>query len=196
VGWVIVAILVVVVVVLAVLLMRSRRSQQLQEDFGPEYGRTVADRGDRREAESELAERRDRRAKLEIRELEPAARERYTERWAAAQRTFVDKPAPAVAEADALVSEVMRERGYPVSEDFEQRAADVSVDHPVVVEHYRAAHGISTRATQGDAGTEDLRQAMVHFRALFEELLGRDEPVTTHSNEPVTTRNANTERTT
>ena len=137
--WVIVAILVVVVVVLVVLLMRSRRSQQLQSDFGPEYGRVLADRGDRGEAESELAERRDRRAKLEIRDLEPAARERYAERWAAAQRTFVDQPAPAVAEADALVSEVMRERGYPVSEDFEQRAADVSVDHPVVVEHYRAA---------------------------------------------------------
>jgi hypothetical protein len=186
--WVIVAILVVVVVVLAVLLMRSRRSQQLQKDFGPEYGRVLADRGDRGEAESELAERRDRRAKLEIRDLEPAARERYAERWAAAQRTFVDQPAPAVAEADALVSEVMRERGYPVSEDFEQRAADVSVDHPVVVEHYRAAHGISVRAPQGDAGTEDLRQAMVHFRALFDELLGRDERVTTS--------NANHERTT
>ena len=187
-SWVIVAILVVVVVVLAVLLMRSRRSQQLQEDFGPEYGRVLADRGNRGEAESELAERRDRRAKLEIRELEPAARERYAERWSTAQRTFVDQPAPAVAEADALVSEVMRERGYPVSEDFEQRAADVSVDHPVVVEHYRAAHGISLRATEGDAGTEDLRQAMVHFRALFDELLGRDERVTSHT--------ANHERTT
>jgi hypothetical protein len=100
----------------------------------------------------------------------------------------VDQPAPAVAEADALVSEVMRERGYPVSEDFEQRAADVSVDHPVVVEHYRAARGISVRATEGDAGTEDLRQAMVHFRALFDELLGRDERATT--------QNANHERTT
>ena len=103
-------------------------------------------------------------------------------------RTFVDQPGPAVAEADELVSEVMRERGYPVSEDFEQRAADVSVDHPVVVEHYRAAHGISVRAPQGDAGTEDLRQAMVHFRALFDELLGRDERVTTS--------NPNHERTT
>jgi hypothetical protein len=179
--WVIVAILVVVVVVLVVLLMRSRRSEQLQKEFGPEYGRVLADHGDRREAESELAERRDRRAKLEIRELEPATRERYAERWAAAQRAFVDQPAPAVAEADALVSEVMQERGYPVSQDFEQRAADVSVDHPAVVEHYRAAHGISARATEGDAGTEDLRQAMVHFRALFDELLGRDERVTTHN---------------
>jgi hypothetical protein len=179
--WIIVAILVVALVVLVVLLMRSRRSQRLQKEFGPEYGRVVADHGDRREAESELTERRERRAKLEIRELDPAARERYAERWAAAQRAFVDQPAPAVAEADALVSEVMRERGYPVSEDFEQRAANVSVDHPVVVEHYRGAHAISVRATQGDAGTEDLRQAMVHFRALFDELLGRDERVTTHN---------------
>jgi hypothetical protein len=173
--WVIVAILVIAVVVLAVLLMRSRRSHQLQDDFGPEYGRVVADRGDRREAEAELAERRERRAKLEIRELDPDEREHYAERWAASQRRFVDEPGPAVAEADKLVSEVMRERGYPVSEDFEQRAADVSVDHPVVVEHYRAAHGLSGRAARGDADTEDLRQAMVHFRALFDELLGREE---------------------
>ena len=173
--WLIVAILVIVVIVLAVLLMRSRRSQQLQDDFGPEYGRVVAERGDRRAAESELAERRDRRSQLEIRELEPAARDRYADRWAAAQREFVDQPPHAVGEADALVTEVMRDRGYPVSEDFEQRAADVSVDHPVVVEHYRAAHAISGRATQGEAGTEELRQAMVHFRALFDELLGHDD---------------------
>jgi hypothetical protein len=173
--WVIVAILVIVVIVLVVLLVRSRRSQQLQDDFGPEYGRVVAERGDRRAAESELAERRERRSRLEIRELEPAARDRYADRWAAAQREFVDQPAHAVGEADALVTEVMRERGYPVSEDFEQRAADVSVDHPGVVEHYRAAHAISGRATQGEAGTEDLRQAMVHFRALFDDLLGHED---------------------
>jgi hypothetical protein len=113
--WVIVAILVIVVIVLVVLLVRSRRSQQLQDDFGPEYGRVVAERGDRRAAESELAERRERRSRLEIRELEPAARDRYADRWAAAQREFVDQPAHAVGEADALVTEVMRERGYPVS---------------------------------------------------------------------------------
>jgi hypothetical protein len=180
--WAIVAILVIALAVLAVLLMRNRRSHQLQDDFGPEYGRVVADRGDRREAEAELSERRERRAKLEIRELDPDVRERYAERWAAAQRRFVDEPGPAVGEADALVSEVMRERGYPVSDDFEQRAADVSVDHPVVVEHYRAAHGLSVRAVRGNAGTEDLRQAMVHFRALFDELLGR-EPAAQTTNE-------------
>jgi hypothetical protein len=173
--WVLIAVLIVVVVVLAVLLMRSRRSHRLQEEFGPEYERAVEERGDRREAEAELAERRERHAQLDIRPLEPGARERYAERWQAAQRRFVDQPAPAVAEADALVSAVMSERGYPVSDEFDQRAADISVDHPVVVEHYRAAHAISLRATAGDAGTEDLRQAMVHFRALFDELLGREE---------------------
>jgi hypothetical protein len=173
--WVLIAVLIVVVVVLAVLLMRSRRSHRLQKEFGPEYERAVEERGDRREAEAELAERRERRSQLDIRPLEPGARERYEERWQAAQRRFVDQPAPAVAEADALVSAVMSERGYPVSDEFDQRAADISVDHPVVVEHYRAAHAISLRATAGDASTEDLRQAMVHFRALFDELLGREE---------------------
>ena len=172
--YVVLAIVVIALIVAVVMLMRQRRSQQLQEGFGPEYGRTLEERGDRREAEAELRERRDRREQMEIRELEPAARDRYAERWRTAQRHFVDEPAPAVGEADGLVTEVMRDRGYPVEDDFEQRAADVSVDHPVVVEHYRAAHAISQRATAGDAGTEDLRQAMVHFRALFDELLGSD----------------------
>ena len=173
---VIVVILVIAVIVAALIFMRQRRSQQLQEGFGPEYDRTLEERGgDRREAEAELHERRQRREQFEIRELEPAARDRYAERWRAAQRRFVDEPAPAVGEADALVSEVMRDRGYPVADEFDQRAADVSVDHPEVVEHYRAAHDVSGRATAGDAGTEDLRQAMVHFRALFVELLGHDE---------------------
>jgi hypothetical protein len=171
--YVILAIVVIAAVIAAVLLMRQRRSQQLQEGFGPEYDRTVEERGgDQRAAEAELQERRQRREKFEIRDLDPDARDRYVERWRAAQRRFVDEPAPAVGEADALVIEVMRDRGYPVADEFEQRAADVSVDHPEVVEHYRAAHGISSRATAGDASTEDLRQAMVHFRALFAELLG------------------------
>jgi FtsZ-interacting cell division protein ZipA len=177
---VILAIVVIALVVVALLLMRQRRSQQLQEGFGPEYERTVEERGgDRRKAEAELRERRQRRDQFEVRELEPAARDRYADRWRAAQRRFVDEPAPAVGEADALVMEVMRDRGYPVADEFDQRAADVSVDHPQVVEHYRAAHDISGRATAGDASTEDLRQAMVHFRALFVELLGNtDEPST------------------
>jgi hypothetical protein len=170
--WVIVAVLVIALVVAGVVIARQRRSQQLQKGFGPEYGRTLAEKGDRRAAESELIERRERRRELEIRELDPESRERYAERWRGAQRTFVDQPSAAVADADRLVAEVMHERGYPVEEDFERRAADVSVDHPTVVENYRAAHGISVRAARNEADTEDLRQALVHFRALFEELLG------------------------
>jgi FtsZ-interacting cell division protein ZipA len=173
---VILAIVAIALIVVALLLMRQRRSQQLQEGFGPEYDRTVEERGgDRREAEAELRERRERREQFEVRDLEPAARDRYADRWRTAQRRFVDEPAPAVGEADALVMEVMRDRGYPVADEFDQRAADVSVDHPQVVEHYRAAHDISGRATVGEASTEDLRQAMVHFRALFVELLGADD---------------------
>jgi len=173
---VILAIVAIALIVVALLLMRQRRSQQLQEGFGPEYDRTVEERGgDRREAEAELRERRERREQFEVRDLEPAARDRYADRWRTAQRRFVDEPAPAVGEADALVMEVMRDRGYPVADEFDQRAADVSVDHPQVVEHYRAAHEISGRATAGEASTEDLRQAMVHFRALFVELLGADD---------------------
>ena len=125
--WVLIIILLIVVAAAGVVIVRQRRSQQLQEGFGPEYGRTLADRGDRGEAESELRERRERHEQLEIRELEPEVRERYSERWRAAQRTFVDQPAAAVGEADALVSEVMRERGYPVEDDFDRRAADISV---------------------------------------------------------------------
>jgi hypothetical protein len=173
--WVIVAVLVIALVIAGVVVARQRRSQRLQEGFGPEYGRTLAEKGDRRAAESELLERRERRQQLEVRELEPESRERYAERWRAAQRTFVDQPSVAVAEADRLVSEVMHDRGYPVDEDFERRAADISVDHPVVVENYRAAHGISVRAARNKADTEELRQALVHFRSLFEELLGADD---------------------
>jgi hypothetical protein len=172
--WVIIAIVVIVLVVAGVVIARQRRSQQLQEGFGPEYGRTLAEKGDRRAAEAELLERRDRRRQLDIRELDRESRERYAERWQGVQRTFVDKPAVAVADADRLVSEVMRDRGYPVEEEFERRVADVSVDHPTVVENYRAAHGISVRAARNEADTEDLRQALVHFRALFEDLLGSD----------------------
>jgi hypothetical protein len=183
---VIVAIVLIALVAGALVLARRRsQSQQLQQGFGPEYDRAVEERGgDRRQAEAELLERRERREQFDIRELEPAARDRYSERWRAAQRRFVDQPGPAVGEADALVMEVMRDRGYPVADEFDQRAADLSVDHPDVVENYRAAHGISGRATAGEATTEDLRQAMVHFRALFVDLLGADEePRTTRSNE-------------
>ncbi|MBV9805445.1 MAG: hypothetical protein JO130_19770 [Solirubrobacterales bacterium] len=171
--WVFVGVIVVLLAVIGLLLVRQRRSQQLKQDFGPEYRRTVAEHGDQRAAEKELTDRRRRVEKFEIRPLDPASRERYSERWSATQRHFVDEPAAAVGDAHALVQEVMRDRGYPVEEDFEQRAADISVEHPNVVENYRAAHQISSHARNGGASTEQLRQSMVHFRALFDDLLSR-----------------------
>lgn len=169
--WVLVAVIVVLLVIIGVLVARQRRSRGLKADFGPEYNRVVTERGDQRSAERELADRRKRVSEFEIRALAPADRERYVESWGAAQRRFVDEPEPAVSEAHLLVQQVMHDRGYPVDEDFEQRAADVSVEHPDVVENYRAANSISLRAQQGEANTEQLRRAMVHFRALFDDLL-------------------------
>jgi hypothetical protein len=171
--WVLVAVVVVLLVIIGVLVARQQRSQRLKDEFGPEYGRVVVERGDQRAAEKELADRRQRVAKFEIRPLDPAVHERYLEQWAAAQRYFVDEPEGAVGQADELVQRVMHDRGYPVDEDFEQRTADISVEHPAVVENYRAAHGISVHARNGQASTEQLRQAMVHFRALFDDLLAR-----------------------
>jgi FtsZ-interacting cell division protein ZipA len=175
--WIIVAIVAVVVIValLALWAVPRRRSARLQHRFGPEYDRTVRETGDRREAESELSERFTRRQSFDVQPLDRDRRELYAQRWEQAQRDFVDQPAVAIGEADGLVIEVMRERGYPVSDGFEQRAADVSVDHPEVVEHYRAAHALSETATAGQASTEELRKAMVHFRALFDDLLSHDE---------------------
>jgi hypothetical protein len=174
--WVWIAIAAVAaVVVLGVLwsAARTRRTRSLQDRFGREYDRAVEHAGDRREAERELREREKRHAELELRPLAPEARDRYVQEWQETQGRFVDDPKGAVKDADRLVQHVMKERGYPV-DDFEQRAADVSVDHPVVVENYRAAHDISAANANGTAKTEDLRQAMVHYRALFDELLGAD----------------------
>ena len=173
--WVLVAVIVVLLVIIGVLVARQQRSRNLKEDFGPEYSRVAAEQGDQRSAERELAERRKRVDKFEIRPLDPAARERYSERWTATQRRFVDEPEAAVGEAHKLVQQVMHDRGYPVDQDFEQRAADVSVEHPEVVENYRAAYSISVRAHNGQADTEQLRQSMVHFRALFDDLLASGE---------------------
>jgi len=169
--WVLVAVVVVLLVIIGVLVARQQRSRGLKADFGPEYNRVVTQRGDQRSAERELTNRRKRVSEFEIRQLAPADRERYVERWGVAQRRFVDEPEAAVGEAHLLVQQVMHDRGYPVDDDFEQRAADVSVEHPEVVENYRAANSISLRAQRGQANTEQLRQAMVHFRALFDDLL-------------------------
>lgn len=175
-GWIVIGVLVVAVGAVAAWALRSkRRTERLQETFGPEYQRTVGASDDRRRAESELEERRERRERLDIRPLPPEDRDRYAQAWGATQAGFVDAPEEAVREADRLITEVMRERGYPM-EDFDRRAEDLSVDHPQVVEDYRAAHAISLRAGDGDATTENLRQAMVHYRALFQELLVTEEP--------------------
>jgi hypothetical protein len=181
--WILVAVLVVLAAGAVLYAARERRTRRLREGFGPEYQRTMAQRGDRRAAESELREREKRRDQFEIRQLDRDVRDDYADRWRVAQRRFVDQPVSAVGEADGLVTEVMRARGYPVDDDFEHRAADVSVDHPDVVEHYRKAHDISVRTTRGETGTEDLRQAMVHFRALFADLLDRDAHVETQHEE-------------
>jgi hypothetical protein len=174
-------VLIIVIVVVVVLLTasavaaatigrRKRRSKQLQDRFGPEYDRALERHGGRKEAEAKLAEREERREGLEVRPLEREQQERFAAEWERVQGRFVDAPQEAVRESDHLVKEVMRQRGYPV-EDFEQRADDVSVDHPHVVDNYRSAGRIAERNERGDASTEDLRQATVHYRALFEELL-------------------------
>jgi hypothetical protein len=173
-AWVLIA--VGVVAVLAVVLWQAlarRRTGRLQKQFGPEYDRTVGSAENRREAEAELQAREERRQALDIRPLTQAARDRYTETWLVVQAQFVDDPRGAVGTADSLIQSVMAERGYPV-EDFEQRAADVSVDHPQVVENYRQGHRLAQASAKGDDSTEDLRQAMRHYRALFDELVEPD----------------------
>jgi len=166
---------VVIAVIIALALReRKRKREHLRERFGPEYEREVEERGRKGKAESELERREKRRERMEIRPLEPAARERYVASWGETQARFVDDPDRAVGEADVLVIDVMRDRGYPV-DDFEQRASDVSVDHPHVVENYRSAHGIAERHRRGDATTEELRRALQHYRALFDDLLKADE---------------------
>lgn len=156
------------------LFVQRRQSEHLRSQFGPEYEHEVEEKGSRRKAEAELAEREKRVKKLDVRPLEPAARDGFNRRWIEVQARFVDAPPRAVAEADDLLGEVMRTRGYPVS-DFEQSAGDISVDHPQVVKHYRAGHEIAVKHERGEASTEELRQAMIHYRALFDELV-EDQP--------------------
>ena len=171
-GWVLIVIgIVVAFAVVAWAATRKARTRSLEQRFGPEYGRAVESHGDRRTAEADLRERADARERLDIRPLPEAARARYQDEWSGVQAAFVDDPARAVGDADRLVAVVMRERGYPV-DDFEQQAALVSVDHPVVVDNYREGHAIYERHERDEADTEDLRRAMQNYRALFDELLG------------------------
>jgi len=174
-------IVVAAVVVLAVVVWRAlmtRRTRALQDRFGPEYNRTLDSSDSKRDAEAELRAREERREQLDIRPLPTAARDRYVNEWQRVQALFVDDPQGAVHDGDMLIQSVMRDRGYPV-DDFDQRSADVSVDHPKVVENYREGHRLANASARGDGTTEDLRQAMRHYRALFEELVDEtsDEPI-------------------
>jgi hypothetical protein len=174
---IIIAILAVLVLILAAaLLLQRRRSTQIRSKFGPEYERAVDETGDRRRAEAELLEREKRVEKLSIRPLDTGERERFINEWRDVQSEFVDNPETAIRHADALLEEVMSARGYPVS-NFEQMAADISVDHPKIVQHYRAGHEIAAQHERSGVETEDLRQAMIHYRALFEELVTDDEAI-------------------
>ena len=168
--WAVVAIVLVIIVVSGALLASARRTRRLQRQFGPEYGRTLAQVGDQQAAEEELLERTKRRQQLVIVPLSEHEQAVFSQRWKATQARFVDEPATAVEDADRLIGDVMCVRGYPV-ENFEQQAADVSVDHPDVVAEYRAGHLLAQANTRQQASTEDLRQAMVHYRALFERLV-------------------------
>ena len=173
--WIVVA-AVAVVVVLAVFwsATRAKRSRELKDTFGREYHRTVEQAGGRREAERELRDRRKRHDELDIRPLSRESRDRYVRQWQSTQTRFVDDPTGAVEEADTLVQRVMQERGYP-TKDFERRVADISVDHPDLVEKYRTAHGIAQASERNEASTEDLRHSVRHYRALFAELLEVDD---------------------
>jgi hypothetical protein len=169
--WIVIAVVVVLVVVVALAAASSRRRRHhLQTRFGSEYDRTVDGADRRREAERELREREARHDELDLRPLSDASRQRYTQQWQEMQSGFVDRPQVAVADADRLITDLMRERGYPV-DDFDTRSELVSVDHPDVVENYRTAHGIAVRTVEGRTSTEDLRQAVISYRALFEEML-------------------------
>jgi hypothetical protein len=165
---------IVILGIVAWVVVRKRRTARLRTQFGSEYDRAVKEEGSRRHAEAGLKERTARVESLNIRPLAPGDRSRFVESWRRIEARFVDGPGGAVTEADQLLGDVMSTRGYPVS-DFEQRAADISVDHPLVLENYRTAHEIALRQTKGQANTEDLRQAMIHYRTLFEELVGEPE---------------------
>jgi hypothetical protein len=171
---VVIVLVLLVVVVLGVVLARRRRSTQLQEHFGPEYERSVTEAsGDRRAAEAALSERQQRRQEFDVRDLRPEERSRFRDSWNEIQRGFVDDPRQSLHSADLLVAEVMRTRGYPVDDDFDRRAGDLSVDHPRVVQHYREARRV--RDEGGEVDTEKQRTAITSYRSLVDALLGDDE---------------------
>jgi hypothetical protein len=181
---IVIAVIVVVVGAIVAFYLQRRRSEKLREHFGPEYDRAVAEGGNRQRAEARLEERADRVKKFHLRPLSPGDRARYAEQWDRVQAHFVDAPAGAVAEADQLLGDLMATCGYPMG-DFEQRAADISVEHPVVTQNYRAGHEIAVRQARGQASTEDLRRAMIHYRALFEDLVTPSKEATVIGRKPV-----------
>ena len=168
---VIVAAVVIVIALVAWAIVNKRRTDELRGRFGPEYDRALRSDGGRREAESDLRERVDRHEALDIKPLDPNTAVRYRQEWRDVQARFVDAPEDALRRADGLITEVMQRRGYPMS-DFEQRSADLSVEHGATVQDYRAAHAISLAAEHGQSTTEDQREAMVHYRSLFDEMVG------------------------
>jgi hypothetical protein len=171
-GLVIVLVIVLLVILAAIaLIVRVSRRKKLQNTFGPEYDRVVADTGSRADAEKELREREKRHAELELKPLSPESQAKYSAAWEEVQIQFVDNPGEAVATADDLTTQLITERGYPTG-DYDDQLANLSVEHASTLGHYRDAHEISRRSKDGEASTEDLRQALVHYRALFADLLG------------------------
>jgi len=171
---IVIALIVVLAGVAIALVVKARRSQKLKSRFGPEYARAIEQTGNKSLAEEKLEKLEKRVQQFNLTPLSPSAREQFVAEWQKIQSRFVDDPQGALMEADQLIQKMMSTRGYPLA-DFEQRAADISVDHPVVVEQYRAGHEIALRHAQGRASTEDLRQAMIHYRRLFNELTGQPE---------------------
>jgi hypothetical protein len=171
--WILIAAVIVVAIPALIVILgifnSRRKTQRLKQHYGREYERLLSETGSEKAANRELTTRERKRGKLDIVPLTPAAHSDFTARWQEVQARFVDNPASAVGDADRLVTEVMRQRGYPV-DDFDRRAADISVDHPEIVNNYRAAHGIS-ESQRDDVSTEQQRKAFVHYRALFEKLL-------------------------
>lgn len=165
------AVVVIVAIAAAIwLYQKKRQTDRLRSKFGPEYNRALSSEGDKKHAEQVLQEREARVEKLNIKALSASERQDFAQAWQQEQARFVDAPAVSVNNADRLVQQVMKARGYPVV-DFEQRVADVSVDHPVVVENYRIAHDIAARNRDEEVSTDELRTAMIHYRALFSDLL-------------------------
>ncbi|MGI5132158.1 hypothetical protein ACQEVB_35510 [Pseudonocardia sp. CA-107938] len=178
---IVVIVLVLVVAIGGFMLARARRSQQLQDRYGPEYQRSLDETGDRRAAEAELAEREARRKKLDVRDLSAEERQHFAASWTEVQRGFVDDPVRAVREADALVVEIMRTRGFP-ADDADRRTDDIAVDHPEIAQRYRDARAVRDATNQGSVDTETQRNAITSYRDLVEALLG-DQHAAEHAKE-------------